>query len=117
MQQDMSNGDDAEGSDDGIEGGGVGISIVAARRVDGPQTEERLSEESGRPVRLRSGIRLFPAASLRHPESGRYLEVMTSEPGIQVYSGNHLDGRLKGPGGTSYGRHRGICLDTQHIPT
>jgi len=116
MHPDSGNGDDPGGSDDGIEGGGVGISSGAARRVDGPQTEERLSEESGRPVRLRSGIRLFPAASLRHPESGRYLEVMTSEPGIQVYSGNHLDGRLKGPGGVSYGRHSGICLETQHFP-
>lgn len=53
---------------------------------------------------------------LRHPESGRYLEVLTSEPGIQVYTGNHLDGTLKGPGGEAYRRHSGICLETQHFP-
>jgi aldose 1-epimerase len=50
------------------------------------------------------------------PESGRTLEVATTEPGVQFYSGNFLDGTLTGKGGVVY-RHRwGFCLETQHFP-
>jgi aldose 1-epimerase len=59
---------------------------------------------------------LIPAARLVDPGSGRILEIETTEPGLQVYSGNSLDGTLIGAGGRPYGRHGGIALETQHFP-
>jgi len=56
------------------------------------------------------------AARVREPKTGRVMEVLTTEPGIQLYSGNHLDGQLVGLGGIAYGRHAGFCLETQHYP-
>lgn len=56
------------------------------------------------------------AARARDPRSGRVLEVHTTEPGLQFYSGNHLDGTLRGPTGDVYRRHTGFCLETQHFP-
>ena len=59
---------------------------------------------------------LEPVAQLDDPRSGRRLEVSTTEPGIQVYSGNHLDGTLAGPSGRLYRQGDGIALETQHAP-
>ena len=59
---------------------------------------------------------LHPAARLEDPASGRVLEVETSEPGVQFYSGNFLDGRLLGSGGSTYRQGDGVCLETQHFP-
>lgn len=56
------------------------------------------------------------AASLYHPESGRFMEVLTTEPGIQFYSGNFLDGTLSAKGGGNYQFRTGLCLETQHYP-
>jgi aldose 1-epimerase len=56
------------------------------------------------------------AATLYEPKSGRQLEVYTTEPGIQFYSGNFLTGALKGKSGKPYVRRGGICLETQHYP-
>ena len=56
------------------------------------------------------------AATLFSPESGIGLSVYTDEPGIQVYSGNFLDGTVTGKGGTVYNQRTGICLETQHYP-
>ncbi|MFL6439857.1 MAG: aldose epimerase family protein [Terriglobales bacterium] len=61
-----------------------------------------------------SGLRL--AARLRDPKSGRALEVLTTEPGIQFYSGNLLDGTLVGKHGARYRKHAALCLETQHFP-
>jgi aldose 1-epimerase len=55
------------------------------------------------------------AARLRDPASGRVLEVHTTEPGLQLYSGNCLEG-LPGKGGARYPRHGGVCLEAQHFP-
>ena len=55
------------------------------------------------------------AAELRDPVSGRTLQIETTEPGLQFYSGNFLD-NLPGRGGTIYPRHGGLCLETQHFP-
>ena len=57
-----------------------------------------------------------PAARLTDPKSGRTLEVATTEPGLQFYSGNFLDGTLTGKGGQVYTRRSGLCLETQHFP-
>jgi len=59
---------------------------------------------------------LVPAARLVDPKSGRTLEVATTEPGMQFYSGNFLDGTVRGKGGHVYGRRTGLCLETQHFP-
>ena len=56
------------------------------------------------------------AANLYHPGTGRFMEVFTTEPGIQFYSGNFLDGRFNGKNGKTYGKHAGLCLETQHFP-
>jgi aldose 1-epimerase len=56
------------------------------------------------------------AASVYEPTSGRFMEVLTEEPGIQFYCGNFLDGRLKGKSGKTYVYRGGFCLETQHYP-
>jgi aldose 1-epimerase len=62
------------------------------------------------------GQSLALAARVREPGSGRVLEVLTTEPGVQFYTSNFLDGTLTGKGGMVYGRHTGFCLETQHHP-
>lgn len=56
------------------------------------------------------------AARLVDPGSGRAMEVYTTEPGIQFYAGNLLDGSLIGKADQRYGKHGGLCLETQHYP-
>ena len=56
------------------------------------------------------------AARVSEPNSGRVMEVHTSEPGIQFYTGNFIDGTLVGKSGTSYRKRDGLCLETQHYP-
>ena len=56
------------------------------------------------------------AARVKEPKSGRTLEVQTTEPGIQFYAGNFLDGTIKGKSGRVYGQRTGFCLETQHYP-
>ncbi len=56
------------------------------------------------------------AASVVDPTSGRTLTVTTTEPGVQFYSGNFLDGTLTGRHGIVYSQHKGLCLETQHYP-
>lgn len=62
------------------------------------------------------GGRLKLAARVEEPSTGRVLEVLTTEPGIQFYTGNFLDGTIKGKGGKVYGPRSGFCLETQHFP-
>ena len=62
------------------------------------------------------GQSLALAARVHEPSSGRVLEVLTTEPGVQLYTGNFLDGALTGKGGTIYRRHSAFCLETQHFP-
>lgn len=59
---------------------------------------------------------LRTAAVLHDPGSGRTLEVRTTEPGVQLYTANRLDGTLAGPDGRRHGRHDAVCLETQHFP-
>jgi aldose 1-epimerase len=56
------------------------------------------------------------AARVTEPKSGRVMEVLTKEPGVQFYIGNFLDGTIKGKGGKVYQRRYGFCLETQHFP-
>ncbi|MDZ7319745.1 MAG: galactose mutarotase [candidate division KSB1 bacterium] len=65
---------------------------------------------NGQPGELRR------VGKLSEPTSGRVLEVWTTEPGIQFYSGNFLDGSITGKNGTVYHFRHGLCLETQHYP-
>ncbi len=65
---------------------------------------------------LRPGKGLRLAATLVEPESGRRMDVLTTEPGLQFYSGNFLDGADKGKGGVGYAFRSALCLETQHYP-
>ena len=65
---------------------------------------------------LRPSRRLRQAARLQDPASGRTLDVLTTEPGLQVYTANKLTGALAGPGGRSYRSGDAVCLETQHFP-
>ena len=56
------------------------------------------------------------AARVIDPKSGRVLEVMTTQPALQLYTGNNLDGSITGKGGLVYHPHTGFCLETQHYP-
>ncbi len=56
------------------------------------------------------------AARLSDPTSGRVMEVRTDQPGIQVYTGNFLDGKTVGAGGNAYAKNGAVCLETQHFP-
>lgn len=62
----------------------------------------------------RGGLGL--AARVFEPLSGRMMELYTTEPGLQFYSGNFLDGTIRGKGGKVYGKHFGFCLEPQHFP-
>jgi aldose 1-epimerase len=64
----------------------------------------------------RSGAGLGLAARVTDPGSGRALEVLTTQPGLQFYTGNFLDGSIHGKGGRAYGRRSAFCLETQHFP-
>ena len=64
----------------------------------------------------RAGKGLALCAQVYEPTTGRTIEVSTTQPGVQLYSGNFLDGTLTGKGGMVYKQHDGFCLETQHFP-
>jgi aldose 1-epimerase len=67
-------------------------------------------------VLLSGGKSLALAARVYEPKTGRVMEVLTTEPGVQLYTGNFLDGSLTGKGGFVYNQHSAFCLETQHFP-
>lgn len=62
------------------------------------------------------GGALARAARVEEPASGRVLEVATTQPAVQFYTGNFLDGSITGRHGRAYAKHAGFCLETQHFP-
>lgn len=64
----------------------------------------------------KSGNELTLAATLYDPGSGRFMEMFTTEPAVQFYSGNFLNGSLQNKGGASIPKHGGLCLEAQHYP-
>jgi aldose 1-epimerase len=85
-------------------------------RVDAP--DEQIANAGGYDHNwvLRGTGSLSRAARLAESNSGRVMHVYTTEPGLQFYSGNFLDGTLHGKGGHAYGHRSGLCLETQHFP-
>ncbi len=84
---------------------------------------KRIGELKGEPggydhnyVLNRKGHALELVARVRDPKSGRVMEVLTTEPGLQFYSGNFLNGTNKGKGGAVYKKHQALCLEAQHFP-
>lgn len=67
-------------------------------------------------VLIGGGGSMRMVASVYEPTSGRVMEVYTTEPGLQFYSGNFLDGTITGKGGVVYQHRTGLCLETQHFP-
>jgi len=65
---------------------------------------------------LDSGGKFSEAAEVYEPGSGRVLQVLTDQPGLQFYTGNFLDGTVKGKGGIAYPHRGALCLETQHFP-
>lgn len=64
----------------------------------------------------RTGPGLVLAVEVYEPTTGRTMDVYTTEPGLQLYTGNFLDGTITGKAGHVYGRHAGFSLETQHFP-
>ena len=86
-------------------------------RIDAKDTQiERGPGYDHNFVLNRPGGGLLKAASVYEPTSGRTMEISTTEPGLQFYSGNFLDGTITGKAGRIYPRRSGFCLETQHFP-
>ena len=97
---------------------GTGLDFTQPRRI-GDRIADYMSFAKGYDHNfvLNSGGRAMAmAARVSEPKSGRVMEVWTTEPGVQLYCGNHLDGSLTGVGGMVYQQHTGLCLETQHFP-
>jgi aldose 1-epimerase len=62
------------------------------------------------------GKKMVEAAEVYEPSTGRVLQVLTDQPGVQFYTGNFLDGSITGKDGKVYGHRFGLCLETQHFP-
>jgi aldose 1-epimerase len=92
-------------------------STAIGARIDAPHPQIKVGPGYDHNwVLNRTGDGLKHAARVIEPRSGRTLDVSTTEPGMQFYAGNFLDGKLIGKGGQSYGRRSGFCLETQHFP-
>lgn len=81
---------------------------------------ERISQVKGgydhNYVLMKKQGELSLAAQIFDPRTGRQVEIFTTQPGIQFYTGNFLDGSIRGKGGKIYQKHFGLCLETQHFP-
>ncbi len=84
---------------------------------------ERIKQVGGDPIGYDhnyvlngGGRQLDFVARVTEPKSGRVLEIYSTEPGVQFYSGNFLDGTLTGKKGALYKQYHGFCLETQHFP-
>jgi aldose 1-epimerase len=85
-------------------------------RIDADDEQLRLGHGYDHNWVLDNHGRLAEAAEVYEPNSGRVLRVSTDQPGIQVYTGNFLNGSIKGKSGVSYQRRTALCLETQHFP-
>ena len=117
-----------------VETTGAGIPTGKLMPVDGTPFDFRRATPIGARIRLahpqivagrgydhnfvinRSGTGLLPFARVYDPASGRSLEMATTEPGVQFYSGNYLDGTIPTPDRRVYRQGDGFCLETQHYP-
>jgi aldose 1-epimerase len=87
-------------------------------RIDAPDTQIARGGGYDHTFVIDAGddVLLKRTAHVREPVTGRTLDVHTTEPGVQLYTGNFLDGSIVGKGGRRYGKRSGFCLETQHFP-
>ena len=87
-------------------------------RIDEPCDQLRLAGgyDHNYVLRRNGDEQLRRAALLAHRGSATSVEIWTSEPGLQLYTGNRFDGTLRGAGGAPYGPYAGVALETQHFP-
>jgi len=89
---------------------------IGARINDKDEQLERGKGYDHNFVLRRNGTGLERAVRVTEPTTGRVMEVLTTEPGVQFYSGNFLDGTVTGKSGHVYKQRYGLCLETQHFP-
>lgn len=91
--------------------------VAIGARIDDPYPQMKLGGGYDHNFVLnRTGAGLILAARAVDPKSGRVLETLTTEPGMQFYAGNFLNGSIVGKGGKAYNKRYGFCLETQHYP-
>lgn len=91
--------------------------VAIGARIEQPDEQLRRGQGYDHNFVLnRGGPGLVHAASVFEPTTGRVLDVFTTEPGLQFYSGNFLDGSITGKAGRVYRHRYGFCLETQHFP-
>ena len=91
---------------------------VLGARIGAPDEQLKIGKGYDHNFVLDGGVTKKPrlVASMHDPKSGRVLEIITTEPGMQLYTGNFLDGTIKGKGGKVYAHRSAFCLETQHYP-
>ena len=95
-----------------------GLDFTKPRRI-GERIEEFRNFANGYDhnfVLNTGGSKLAFAVRVEEPKFGRVMEIFTTQPGLQFYTGNRLDGRLTGVGGIVFSQHAGFCLEPQHFP-
>ncbi len=92
--------------------------MTVGARIDRAEEQIKLGGGYDHNFVLDKGITKVPemAAEVYEPVTGRVLTVLTTEPGVQFYTGNFLDGAMKGKGGKAYTKRMALCLETQHYP-
>lgn len=91
--------------------------VAIGKRIDQDDEQVRFGKGYDHNYVLnKRGNELSLAARVHEPTTGRILEVLTTEPGVQFYCGNFLDGKQTGKGGKAYKHRYGFCLETQHYP-
>lgn len=90
--------------------------IGARISADHPQIKRGNGYDHNYVINRATHNELVLAARVEEPTSGRVMEVRTTEPGMQLYTGNFLDGSIIGKAGQPYGERSGFCLETQHYP-
>jgi aldose 1-epimerase len=85
-------------------------------RIDADNEQLKLGLGYDHNFVLNSAGKYGEAAEVYEPSTGRVIEVSTDQPGMQFYTGNHLDGTVTGKGGKVYQKRDGFCLETQHFP-
>ncbi len=93
------------------------VPVRVGDRLDAPDEQMRLVEGGfDHTFVLGAGAGLRHAARVVDPASGRVMDVHATQPGVQFYTANKLDGSFIGKGGAAYGKHAALCLETQHFP-
>ncbi|GJP35568.1 hypothetical protein CLOM_g20072 [Closterium sp. NIES-68] len=109
-----------EKGEDGVTGEeGVKGAEGVTSGMEGPEGGRKEADETGKDgeaAAVVAGEKLFLAARVRHPETGILMTLSTNAPAMQFYTGNFLDGSVKGKGDTAYQQHAGFCLETQGFP-